>query len=77
MQNQQAIELHRADQQRCGRHQLAEQLRDRLRVGVFGQDFGVAELQRNQLATGVAVIEDEALCEVVIRVIGHRSGYLK
>ncbi|MNX68176.1 hypothetical protein D3C86_993430 [compost metagenome] len=76
LQNQQAIELQRADQQRCGRHQLAEQLRDRLRVGVFGQDFGVAELQRDQFATGVAVIEDEALGEVVIRVIGHRSGYL-
>ena len=67
LKDQQAIELQGADQQRRSRHQFAEQLRNRLRIGVFGQDFSVAEFQRNHLATGVAVIEDEALGEVVIR----------
>jgi len=67
LQNQQAIELERADQQRSGRHQFAEQLRDRFRVRVFGEDFGVAALQRYQFAASVAVIEDEALSEIGIR----------
>ncbi|MNR05108.1 hypothetical protein D3C85_1211170 [compost metagenome] len=77
LKNQQSIELQGADQQRRRRHQFAEQLCDRLRIGMFGQDFGIASLQRNQLAAGVAVIEDEALGVVGIRQVGHRSGYLK
>jgi hypothetical protein len=59
-----------------GSHQFAEQLRNRLRVRVLGKDFGVAALQRHQFAAGVAVIEDEALGEVGIWKVGHRSGYL-
>lgn len=67
LEDQQAIELQGADQQRRRGHQFAEQLRNRFRIRMFSQDFGVAEFQRNQFAAGIAVIEDEALGVVGIR----------
>ncbi|MNZ59148.1 hypothetical protein D3C78_771750 [compost metagenome] len=71
LKDQQAIEFKGADQQRGSRHQLAEQLRDRLRVRMLGQHFGVAALQPDHFTAHIAVVEDEALCVVGIWQIGH------
>ncbi|MCY1547434.1 hypothetical protein D9M68_834970 [compost metagenome] len=66
LQNQQAVELQRADQQGgCGQ-QFAEQLRDRLRIRVFGQHVLVAFAQANQLTANIGVVEQEALSVIGI-----------
>ncbi|MNC30176.1 hypothetical protein D3C75_784520 [compost metagenome] len=75
LKDQQAIELQRADQQRGSRHQLAEQLRDRLRVRMLGQHFGVAALQPDHFTAYIAVVEDEALGVIGIRQFRHGFGF--
>ncbi|MNN23362.1 hypothetical protein D3C81_1367580 [compost metagenome] len=71
LQNQQAVELQRPDQQRGGGHQFAEQCRHGLRVRVTSQHFGIAAVEPHPLTADIAVVEDEALGEIGIRQIAH------
>ena len=51
---------------------LTEQRGHRLGVRVTRQHFGIAALQRNQLAAHIALVEEETLGEICIRQIAHR-----
>ena len=61
LQYQQAVELERAAEQRGRREHLPEQLRDRFRIGMFGQHFAVAALEIDHLAAHVGIVEKETL----------------
>lgn len=61
LQYQQAVELERAAEQRGRREHLSEQLRDRFRIGMFGQHFAVAALEIDHLAAHVGIVEKETL----------------